>query len=81
MLHTGEGDIGTGEVNRRPGRYRSDCCRAEHQAPGREVMPPCSRCGHPADWTWIGSLGVHPKSDIPACAASVAAGRRHPTLP
>lgn len=51
MIHGGEGDVSTGEINRKAGCYRSECCQAQYEAAVGETMPPCSRCGEPADWT------------------------------
>ncbi len=56
MLHGGEGDVSSGEVSRRPGRYRSECCRAARDAPLGATLPPCPTCGQPAEWTWTGPL-------------------------
>ncbi len=56
MIHGGEGDAGTGEVNRRPGRFHSLCCGREAEVRGGEPFPACPRCGQPADWSWAGPL-------------------------
>jgi len=65
VIHDGEGEAGTGEVNRRPGRFRSLCCAAEVAVSGGETFPACLRCGQPADWTWRAPLSP-PGDGVPA---------------
>ena len=56
MIHGGEGEAGTGDVNRRPGRFNSLCCAAEVAVAGGDCFPTCPRCGQPADWIWRAPL-------------------------
>ena len=61
-MHGGEGEADTGEINRRPGRFRCLCCAAEVSVGGGEPFPACPRCGEPADWTWWAPL---PAASVP----------------
>ncbi len=56
VMHGGEGEAGTGEINRRPGRFRSLCCAADIAVAEGDAFPACPRCGQSADWTWSAPL-------------------------
>jgi hypothetical protein len=58
VIHDGEGEVGTGDVNRRPGCFRSLCCAAEVAVAQGDTFPACPRCAQPADWTWRAPLSL-----------------------